>query len=81
MYIQWFCTLMDKILAMTHEEAFLLFMRRLEPKIQEKIRFHVQGDLGLAMLMVEKVHVWRAKVKGEKMGQKSQKYGGNGLGK
>ena len=33
MYIQQFQTLMYKVLEMTQEEAFLLFMRGLEPKI------------------------------------------------
>ena len=60
---------MHKILAMTQEEVFSLLMRELEPKIWEHIEFHVEGDLGWAVMMVEKVDVWRVKGKGDKMGQ------------
>ena len=57
-YIQTFCTLMYKVPEMTLEEAFSLFMHGLEPKIQEQIDYHVEGDLGKAMAMAEKVDVW-----------------------
>ena len=50
---------MYKVPEMTQEGAFLLFMRALEPRIQEQIGYHVEGDLGKAMPMVEKADVWR----------------------
>ena len=59
-YIQTFWTQMYKVPEMTHEEAFSLFMRGLEPRIREQIGYHVEGDLGRAMAMVEKVDVWRS---------------------
>ena len=43
---------------MTQEEVFPLFMRGLEPRIQEQIGYHVEGDLGGAMAMAEKADVW-----------------------
>ena len=64
-YIRWFCALMYKVPVMTQEEAFLLFIQGLKPKIQEKIGFHVEGNLGRAMVMAEKVDLWRTKAKGD----------------
>ena len=66
---------MYKIPAITQEEAFSLFMWGLEPKIWEQIGFHAKGDLGRAMLMVEKVDVWREKGKGDKSGEKHKNLG------
>ena len=45
-YIQTFRTVMYKVPEMTQEEAFFLFMRGLEFRIQEQIGYHVEGDLG-----------------------------------
>ena len=73
-YIQCFRTLVYKVLTMTQDEAFLLFIR-------EQIGFHVQEDLGQAMVMAEKADVWRAQSKGGKNGQSEQKSGGNRSGK
>ena len=39
---------------MTHGEAFVLFMSSLEPRIREQIGFHVEGDMGRRMAIVEK---------------------------
>ena len=44
---------------MTQDEAFLSFMRGLEPRIREQIGYHVEEDLGKAMAMAEKANVWR----------------------
>ena len=45
-------------------------MRGLEPRILEQIDYHVEGDLGRAMAMVDKVDVWRNQ--GEGPNQKGQ---------
>ena len=60
-YIQAFCTHMYKVPEMTQEEAFSLFMRGLESRIREQIGYHVEGDLGRAMVMAEKADVWRSR--------------------
>ena len=49
---------MYKVPKMTQEEAFSLFTSGLEPRIQEQIGYHVEGDLGRVMAMVEKADVW-----------------------
>ena len=49
---------MYKLPEMTQEEPFSLFMHGLEPRIWEQIGYHVDGDLGKAMAMVEKADVW-----------------------
>ena len=70
---------MYKAPEMTQEEAFLLFMRGLEPKIREQIGYHVEGDLGQAMAMVEKTDLWRSQGEGQNQkGQNKQKIGGSG---
>ena len=72
-YIQTFHTLMYKVPEMTQEEAFSLFMRGLEPRIREKIGYHVEGDLGKAMVMAEKADVWWNRGEGKEKGQNKQR--------
>ena len=74
MNIQAFRTQMNKVLEMTQEEAFSLFMHGLEPRIQEKIGYHVEGDMGRAMAMVEKADAWWSQGEGQNVkGQNKQK--------
>ena len=54
-YIQGFCTLMYNVAKMTQGKAFTLFMRGLEHKIGQQIGYHMEGDMGRAMSMPEKV--------------------------
>ena len=78
-YIQTFRTLMYKVSKMTQEDAFLLFMRGLEPRIREQIGYHVEGDMGKAMAMAEKADVWHNRGEGQKVkGQNKQKVGSSG---
>ena len=64
---------------MTQEEAFSLFMLVLEPRIREQIGYHVNGDLGRAMVMAEKADVWRSRSEGQNQkGRNKQKTGGSG---
>ena len=54
-------------------------MRGLEPRIREEIGYHVEGDLGKAMAMVEKADVWHNQGEGQKVkGQNKQKAGSTG---
>ena len=39
---------------MIQDEAFTLFMRGLRPRILEQIVYHMEGDLGELMAIVEK---------------------------
>ena len=65
---------MYKVPQITQDEACMLFMRRLDPRIREQMDYHVEGDLDRVMAIAEKVNVWRAQASGNKKGQKHQKF-------
>ena len=78
MYIQTFCTLISKVPKMTQEENFSLFMHGLEPKTREQISYHMEGDLGNAMAMVEKADVWPNREREKKKDKTKQRAGNSG---
>ena len=58
---------------MTADEAFHAFLSGLSPHLQEHVGAHVQGDLEAAMVMAQRLEVYRgagdgAKAGGEKKG-------------
>ena len=44
---------------MTQNQAFSQLIRAIKLSLQEQTGFHIEGDLGKGIEMVENVNVWR----------------------
>ena len=76
-YVQRFRELLYKILAMTEEESYTLFVRGLKPEVKTSVGVNVPAGLEDAITYAQRVDLWQSREgagqEGEKSGKRKQK--------